>query len=77
LTTWLKDYTSTLSEIEGYNMFVQNRVLHQRGGLAIYVKSGFSVRIRSDLAVNYEMKFESIVLDVGNANNKFMVVVIQ
>lgn len=74
--TWLKDYNSTLLEIEGYNMYVQNRVLHQRGGLAVYVKSGFSAQIRSDLAVNYEMKFESMVLDVSNANNKFMVVVI-
>ena len=57
-------------------MYVQNRVLHQRGGLAEYVKSGFSLQISSDLAVNYEMKFESMVLDVSNANNKFMVVVI-
>jgi hypothetical protein len=53
-------------------------VLHQRGGLAVglYVKSGFCVQIRSDFAVNYEIKFESMVLDVSNANNKFRVKVI-
>jgi len=46
--TWCRDHNSVLSEIEGYNLHMQTKVLYQRGGLAVYVKSGFGVQIRSD-----------------------------
>ena len=74
--TWLSDNNSALLEIEGYNLYMQNMVLHQRGGLAVYVKSTFGVQIRLGLAVNYKMNFESKILDVSNVNYKFVVVVI-
>ena len=42
--TLLRDHNSTLLEIEGYNLYMRNRLLHQRGGLAVYIKSGFSLQ---------------------------------
>ena len=74
--TWLKNHSSSLLEIGNYKLYIKNREMHQHGGLAIYVRNDFEVKVRDDIRVNREMVFESMVLELQCLNFKcFMIVV--
>ena len=74
--TWLNDHNSSLLDIPGYRLFLRNRVERQHGGLAIYVKNGYNVKPRPDIAVYREMIFESMVLEVSLSGRKLFLVVV-
>ena len=45
--TWLTINKSALCELENYNLITCNRINRQGGGVALYIKVGVKVRIRS------------------------------
>lgn len=74
--TWLRDHTTSLLKIGNYNIFVQNRIHRQHGGLAVYVRKNFNVKLRRDKQIYQEMVFEYMVIEVCKNGTSFFVVII-
>ena len=58
--TFLNDKNTNLCNIEGYKLVCNNRSNGIRGGVVIYVHESVAFKIRSDLTMNIENKFETI-----------------
>jgi hypothetical protein len=71
--TFLTDFNSDQFDIPGYNFVYKNRINVNRGGVAIYVNSKHTFKMRDDLATNVTGIFESIFIEVNSKQLKAVV----
>ena len=62
--TFLTDNIASQFNIEGFNLVYKNRLTMARGGVAIYVNTKFSFKVRDDLATNVPGVFESVFIEI-------------
>lgn len=71
--TWTHDLNSSLLDIEGYTLFLQNRKEGRGGGVGVYVKNYLNPKIKSDLSVQYDGLFESMIVEITTHGKQFFV----
>ena len=62
--TFLTDNIAQQYHIPGYNLVYKNRHNIARGGVAIYIKTKYNIKMRDDLAIFNSGIFESIFIEV-------------
>jgi len=54
----------------GYNFMCRNRIIKSRGGVAIYIRSNISYKIREELSTFSEGKYESLFIETNIQGKK-------
>ena len=60
--TFLTDVNSNMFPLPGYQLYCDTRK-HGRG-VALYIRNKFQARLRSDLIINHDKQFESILAEI-------------
>ncbi len=61
--TWLHQGNIDIYSISGYNLVYKNRLNTKGGGVAIYLRSSIDYKLREDLSIFNEGKFESVFIE--------------
>lgn len=62
--TWINNSNSSLLEISGYNLLLNNRKTSVGGGIGIYVRNCLKPKLKLNLSPNREGVFESMLVEV-------------
>ena len=73
--TFLTESNKDLYQMPGYKMFSLNRTSKSKGGVVVYVHEKYSTVERSDLCVDFEGEFESLLVEIQFTNLKGNIVV--
>ena len=71
--TFLTDINSNMFPLPGYQLYYNNRKHGRGGGVALYIRNEFQARLRSDLIINHDKQFESILAEITLNDKKIMV----
>ena len=62
--TFLNDDSCSSHHLPGYSFVEKHRTATMGGGVALYIKEGFSYKIRDDLSIFHEGQFESVFVEI-------------
>ena len=68
--TFLTEANAELFPLPGYSFSHNCRKSRAKGGIALYISDEFTFIERSDLSINIEGEFESIIIEIKNKASK-------
>ena len=72
--TWLNDATLDLVNLPGYNFLSNHRTAKSRGGVGLYLQSGFEYQVLSESNFSDPNLIESLFVEISFPNGKNIVV---